>query len=210
MSYCTIFLFSLLSAEDSRPVSPGTEDFISAPFRIEENLKVSLDGSPAASDIQRESRVQNKLVFVDPMHWRVLRQLPLRGSLREYLFDEGIVFRMTGGNKKNIARVIPSNKIWEEVIASPLELAKNWSLADKNETFDGWIKALQKAKSPLTNVDGDKIEFSFLNEGGLRILSTGKILQDGKTQVKVESHWEMTGRGKINASALVNSLLRSN
>lgn len=214
MSYCTILLsfsLNLLSAEEPRPVvSPGIDDFISSSFRIDETLKVTLDGSPAASDIERERVTQNRLVFVDTAHWRAMRQLPLPGSIREYLSDAGTIFRMTGSNKKNVTRVPPTNLFWEEIILSPLQLAKEWSLADRSENFDSWLKDLRKAKSPLTNVEGDKIEFNFMDDSNIRILSTGKIMQDGKTLVKVESHWEMTGRGKVNSTSLVNSLLRSN
>jgi len=193
--------------EDKVPA--GMDDFLSKSFRIDETQKLTLDGSPASSEIDRQSQIQNRLVYIRPGEWRVKRQLPFTQSLKEILASESHYWTMTPSNKKIPLRTEPSDKIWEEIVLSPLNLAKEWSLADSDENFDDFISRLKKSQSPLKNADGDTIDFAFTGDTGLRIISTGRILQDGKTQVRVESHWEMKERGNANSTSLLASLLRS-
>jgi hypothetical protein len=206
----TIFVVLVLSSSViASEVTPGLSDITSKPFRIDETLKVTLDGTPEASEIDRQSVVQNRLVFVGEHEWRVKRQLPFTQSVKEILAHENSFYTMSPANKKVPLRKAPGPHIWDEVILSPLQLAKEWSLAEPSETFDDFVKRLKKSQSPLKNVEGDKIEFSFLGETGIRIISSGKILQDGKTRVRVEATWELKERGNVNATSLLASLLRS-
>lgn len=197
------------SDPDAMIVSEELSQLASKSFRLTENMKLVLDGSKEATEIARTSSLTNSIVFFNEHRWRARRKLPFIESSKEVLYQDSTFSIMTPTNRKISARSKFSNQFWEEVVLSPLRLAKEWTLIPQDATFDEFISKLRKSNGPLTNVEGDRIEFTPLPEEGMRIFASGRIIQDGKTKVRIESNWELKDRGKIKETDLALSLARS-
>jgi len=209
MSRCSIFLTLFLAGPlQASEIRDELQSLGENSFRILEVTKIILDGSPQASDIQRESHISNRVTYLNEFKWRAKRKLPFSENVREILHLDKDYFVMTASNRRLPAREQYTQKFWEEIVLTPLQLAKEWSFAEPSDTFESFWKKLEKSKSPLTNVDGDKIEYQFTENNGLKLFASGKIIQDGKTRIKVETSWELKDRAKVKEEELQNPLLK--
>lgn len=183
--------------------------FLKSPFRVEEKWTLTLDGSSASSQIERTSRVHNRLAYLDQEHWRVKRDFPFVQSSKEILAEGPRIYRVTPSNRKILSRDAVTPKIYEEVILSPWRLAREWGMIDMKTSFEDWMASLPKLTSPLKNDRGDSLEVKTKeNSSNLQVIASGSILQDGKTKVHIELTWELKDRGAVTASSLVASLVK--
>lgn len=195
-------------ASDAPPVL-DVSSLTSKPFLLEEELKVILDGSAAASDIERKSTTTNRLTFIDSNHWRAYRSLPLQKTSKEYLKSENQVFEMSPGNQKNKVTYPVTDRFWQEAVAAPVHYARHWSLIGNEDDWDDLLSKLKGAPQlTLKNVEGDQISATIKPDGSITLVSRGKVLQDGKTAVQIESMWRMFQRGQVAEADLNRSLLR--
>ncbi|MBN8555957.1 MAG: hypothetical protein J0L93_10970 [Deltaproteobacteria bacterium] len=210
------FLFTSLvslnlfaSAEDPEKLRPLVSKIISEPFRMREISKISLDGTEAASGIQRASQITNEVVYVSPTQWRVRRELPFLNATKEYLFQKDRVMQMTPSNRASEPREAVSETVWMEALISPLRIAQQWSLAKSDMTLSEWISSLKGLKEPLKNAEGDQITAEFDKDQNVKINMTGKLIADAKTRVNIQSTYEILDRGKVTEKQLSESLMRS-
>jgi hypothetical protein len=96
------------------------------------------------------------------------------------------------------------------VILSPLRLAEQWSLIDPNLNFSYWINELKTGHAKVQNASGDKIQFEAGKDGSLKLVLTGKFLHDGKTELNIQSTWQLTDLKKVPETALKDSLVGLN
>jgi hypothetical protein len=179
------------------------------PFLLEEELKVILDGSAAASDIERKSTTYNRLTYIDSGRWRAYRSIPLQKTAKEFLKSDSQIFEMSPGNQKNKATYPVTDRFWQEAVASPVHYARNWSLIGPDDDWDDLLSKLKAApESTLKNVEGDRISATLKPDGSITLVSRGKVIQDGKTAVQIESMWRMFQRGQVAEAELNRSLLR--
>jgi hypothetical protein len=191
------------------PQALDVSSLTAKPFLLEEELKVILDGSAAASDIERKSTTYNRLTFIDSNHWRAFRSLPLQRTAKEYLKSENQIFEMSPGNQKNKVSYPVTDRFWQEAVASPVHYARNWSLIGPDDDWDDLLSKLKDApESTLKNVEGDRISVTLKPDGSITLVSRGRVIQDGKTAVQIESMWRMFQRGQVTEAELNRSLLR--
>ena len=208
--FTSFFALSLFaSPEDPEKLRPLVSKIISEPFRMREISKLSLDGSEAASDIQRATQITNELVYVSPTQWRVRRELPFTNATKEYLFEKDRLMQMTPSNKASEPREPVSDTIWMEALLAPLHIAQQWSLAKSDMTLSEWISSLKNLKEPLKNADGDQITAEFDKNQNLKINLNGKLIADAKTRIQVQATYEILDRGKVTEKQLSESLMRS-
>lgn len=192
-------------AESPEDLTPLVGDLLKENFRVREQVKITLDGSDAASGIFRSSQITNEVVYFSPQRWRVRRQLPFTEQNFEFLMtDHGVRFLNPFNHGVEPPYPVPA-PTYLEVLVSPLRFARSWSM-DSGANMDQLLKAARKA--PLTNPDGDRIEIEE-KDGITSLKLTGKIIHDGKTKVAVESTWQVLDRGKVAESNLEKSLMRS-
>lgn len=210
---CTL-PFQFVHADDALDdLRSSVSGILDETFRVRENTKIFLDGTEAASSIQRTSHQVNELVFAGDKGWRVRRQLPITEVAREYRKtiqdkDEHLQV-MTPTNRGVEPREPISDAIWLEILASPLKLAQQWSLAPTDIKLSRWLSDLRELKAPLKNADGDEISVEVAADKSMKIFLKGSILHDQKTKVKVESSWTLMDIGKITEADLNTSLVRS-
>ncbi len=206
LNFCSAAFFISLSPLLSFAEGLGSLEKTS--YRIEERTKLILDGSAEASEIERSSETVNRLTYVDSENFRAKRELPFKKASREILKEAGTFFTMSATNKKSPTQILPGPGFWEEIALSPLQMAKSWSLADGGESLDDFLDRMRKVKEPLKNIEGDRIEVTVLENGGLRLTFIGKLLHE-KTKVKIESQWELKDLGKVNLESLSTSLMKA-
>lgn len=193
----------------SETTSVDVSDFSSKSFLLEEELKVILDGSPAASDIQQRSTTYNRVTFLDPENWRAYRSRPLQRTAKEYIKIQNQIFELTPGNQRNKTVEKISDRFWQEAVAAPALYAREWSLIDSSDGLKELVSKLKGApEMTLKNVEGDQITASVKADGSMTLMSRGKILQDGKTTIQIESMWRLFQIEKVAESDLNRSLLR--
>ncbi|MDB5038671.1 MAG: hypothetical protein JWQ35_2199 [Bacteriovoracaceae bacterium] len=202
-----LFLSQICLAENSNDLTPMASDLLHDNFRVREHVSISLDGSDAASGIFRNSQFTNELVYLSPQKWRVRRDLPLKENTFEFLMTDKGVRLMNPFNHGTEPSFSVDAKTYLEVLVSPVRFAQAWSLADGSTTLPDLLKHLKKG--PLQNVEGDKIELEEKSDGSLNLKLSGKILQDSKTKVNIESVWQLSERNKVTEGELLSSLLRS-
>lgn len=199
-----LFVSFCVTAEEA-----DLSNFLKTPFRVEEKWTLTLDGSNASSQIERTSRVHNRLAFVDLEHWRVKRDYPFVQSSKEILTEGTRIYRVTPSNRKILSRDHVSSKIYEEVILSPWRLAREWGMIDMKTSFEDWMASLPKVSSPMKNDRGDSLEIKTSpTSSNIQVMASGAIMQDGKTKVHIELTWELKDRGVVTASSLVASLVK--
>lgn len=200
-------------AESLEELQGTIEGILDQNFRVRENTKIILDGSESASSIQRISHISNEFVYAGAKGWRVRRELPITEVSREYRKtiheqDEHLQM-MTPSNRGIEPRESMSDAIWMEILASPLKLAQQWSLASNGIKLSGWLDELRSLKTPLKNAEGDEITVEVSADKTLKINFKGNILHDGKTRIGIESTWTLTDIGKITETDLEKSLMGS-
>ena len=188
-------------------------DFTEKPFELKETVTVTLDGSEDADLIKRRTQTIQNLVFLNRQNWRVRKQLPFNHEIYEFLKIKGSIHSMTPTNRRVDPPSQVSDSAWIEVITSPLRLARRWNLADHNITFSKWIDRLKKRKTPLENGQGDRISLEVKDEKDgqviYTVISTGSIMHEGKTLMRLESVWELKETSEVTKETLNKSLLRS-
>lgn len=204
-------LFATISpiAFASEITSVDVSDFTSKSFLLEEELKVILDGSPAASDIQQRSTTYNRVTFLDPENWRAYRSRPLQRTAKEYIKIQNQVFELTPGNQRNKTLEKVTDRFWQEAVAAPVLYAREWSLINSSDGLKDLVSKLKGAPElTLKNVEGDRISATIKADGSITLVSRGRILQDGKTSIQIESMWRLFQIEKVAEADLNRSLLR--
>lgn len=198
-------LFSSLFADTNEDLTPLVGDLLKENFRVREQVKLTLDGSEAASGISRTSQITNEVLYISPQRWRVRRQLPFTEQSFEFLLTAQGVRFMSPFNRGVEPPFDVEAKTYLEILISPLRFARAWSM-DGGSNMDQLVKTLRR--SALTNSDGDRMELE--EKDGLTTLRlAGKIVHDGKTRVAVESTWQILDRGKVQDAQMEKSLMRS-
>jgi hypothetical protein len=209
LSFAGGYLFSLETAwsEVSREEDPSAlaGDLLRQSFRIREQVTIVLDGSEASSGIARKTQFINELVYLSPQKWRARRQLPFLQESYEFLMNGKAVHLMNPFNHGVEPPFSVPAKTYLEIVLSPLRFSQNWKMGGIS-TLEELLKAVRKA--PLQTDGGDRIELEEA-DGNLTLKLSGKIFHDGKTQMAIESVWQILDRGKIQEVQLAQSLLRS-
>lgn len=186
-------------ADDVVDLTPLVGDLLNGNFHAREHLKIMLDGSEAASGLSRITQLTNELVYLSPQAWRVRRDLPFSEETFEFLMtDKGIRVMNKFNHPAEPNFSVPA-KTYLEILASPLRFATEWKLVEASADMNGLLRLLRKG--PAQDATGNKMELEE-KDGDLVIKLSGKILQDGKTNVNVEGTWQVTERGKITDASL--------
>jgi hypothetical protein len=171
---------------------PSDLEFIyDRPFHLEEKTRSSLDGSQAASQILRTSETYQQVSFVNETEFRVKRESPFVHLQREYWMDQGTWWVMTSNNRKIPPQNRPDRNVLDQAVYAPLSYARAWGFADKNEDFESFWKRVKDASQPLENEKGARMEIQKLGVDAWLIKSSGTLLHDEKTEVRVESEWTL-------------------
>jgi hypothetical protein len=204
---------ALAAAEPLDDLRSMVDGLLDQNFRVREVTTIILNGSEAASSIQRTSHITNEVVYTKDSGWRVRRQSPITEVIREYRKtnkdkDEHLQV-MTPTNRGIEPREAMTDAIWLEILASPLRLAQQWSLAAGDTNLARWLENIRSLKGPLKNAEGDEMTVEVGADKSLKINFKGSILHEGKTRVGIESTWMLMDISKITDTDLNQSLMRS-
>ncbi len=192
-------------------------------FKLQVRLKVTLDGSEAASLLHRTGYIKDDLVFLDRDQWRLFRQNPFNAVAYEWLQTDKGLFLISSQNNRNSSPTSMPEGLVIHSVATPLHLAQAWGLMDSRSTLEELLSKLTEGPltkdehsltlqideppaSPPDNAQANKLPTPDSQRWLIQI--KGSLLHDNKTKVNLEGTWELK-KMKIVPQDLNELLMRS-
>ncbi len=192
-------------AVDESELLSRVEDLLQKSFRVRERTTFVLDGSEAASSIQKTSTIMNELVYYGPTQWRVRREIPFAQTISEFGRLQNQFFSYTPTNRP-ISIPSVKNASWVEVILSIQRFAEQMGLIEPDLKFSFWLSELKAGRAKMQN-NGAVLTYEGGKDGTVKLTLTGKILHEGKTEVQISSFWQMSDVEKVSEAMLKSSLI---
>lgn len=179
-------------------------------FQVRDRLVVNFDGSEAAGGILKTSESWNRLLYLDPANWRVLREYPIIHSSREVLSLDSHQYIISSRNRKIESPKSLPDAIWMEVLLSPYRMAKELGFNLDADSYAEWLQKVQNLETDLENDNAGKlsVEKKETDQGKiLRLVLEGYYTHEGKTRARVLEEWSLEYDIRATKKELEKSLI---